>query len=89
MVVSYNDFLRVPILNIAGISKFFFLHFVGNRVRRDLFSRSGGEPGSVFLIDRRAEALYNNAAFIKEYAFQRQFASRARFCPLAVACGIG
>jgi hypothetical protein len=32
MVVSYDDFPGMPILNIAGIFKFLFLHFAGKEV---------------------------------------------------------
>jgi hypothetical protein len=31
-MVLFNDFSPMPILNIAGILKFFFLHFVGKAV---------------------------------------------------------
>jgi hypothetical protein len=56
-MVLFNDFPIVAILNIAGISKIFFLHFVGIDVLGSSFLR-----GSTF-VDRSGKGSYNYMIF--------------------------
>jgi hypothetical protein len=81
MVLSYDGFFGMPILNIAGILKIFFLHFVGMRPVEAFFLMIHPQRGLaktpegliVPFVDRGSEPLYHQVAFATKICFSSKF----------------
>jgi hypothetical protein len=77
MVLSYDGFFSMPILNIAGILKIFFLHFAGMRPLEAFSLMIHPQRGLaktpegliVPFVDRGSEPLYHKVAFATKICF--------------------